>query len=114
PLASVFLPRLIAPARAWEMILTGRPVSGEEALHLGLVNRVCDPEDFDRHLEEFVQPLLQLSPAVHGFTRRALRMGDDWEERLSQVEALYTGELMSHPDAMEGLQAFLGKRPPRW
>ena len=54
---TVRLPRLIGLSRALDMILTGRPVGAEEALHMGLANRVVDPGTAKREAEALASQL---------------------------------------------------------
>ncbi|MBI3930273.1 MAG: enoyl-CoA hydratase/isomerase family protein [Armatimonadetes bacterium] len=114
PLAAVLLPRTIPERRAWEMVLGGQRLGADEARSLGLVNRVFAEETFSQELEGFLATFTRHSAAALRAARRALRLGNDWRERLAEAERLYLEELMAHPDPVEGLTAFLEKRPPRW
>lgn len=107
------LPRLIGKARALEMLLTGEPLSAEEAKGIGLVNHVTKPMIL---LEEakFLARRLHGKPAiamgliieaVEGGLSRSLVEGLELEARL--FSRVFLTE-----DSHEGLRAFLEKRPP--
>ena len=106
------LPRLIGEARALEMILTGRTVMAEEALRIGLVNRVVDRDmlgagvSFAREMTCFGLPAL-------GFARDAVRRGlpTSLREGLA-IEADLNTLAFQTADAAEGMTAFLDKRQP--
>jgi len=106
------LPRLIGEARALEMILTGRTVMAEEALRIGLVNRVVDRDmlgvgvSFAREMACFSLPAL-------GFARDAVRRGlpTSLREGLA-IEADLNTLAFQTADAAEGMTAFLDKRQP--
>ena len=106
------LPRLIGEARALEMILTGRTVMAEEALRIGLVNRVVDRDmlgvgvSFAREMACFSLPAL-------GFARDAVRRGlpTSLKEGLA-IEADLNTLAFQTADAAEGMTAFLDKRQP--
>jgi len=106
------LPRLIGEARALEMILTGRTVMAEEALRIGLVNRVVDRDmlgagvSFAREMTCFGLPAL-------GFARDAVRRGlpSSLREGLA-IEADLNTLAFQTADAAEGMTAFLDKRQP--
>jgi cyclohexa-1,5-dienecarbonyl-CoA hydratase len=116
PVALVTLPMLAGPRAALDLILTGRVVAAAEAHQMGLVTRVAP----DGRLEEDVAALLDelkgLSGAVLRMTRRTMwrAAGFDFEGRLAEVEDVYLNELIKTPDAREGIEAFLEKRPPVW
>lgn len=116
PVAAVLLPRLMAVPRAMEMMLGGAPVDAQEALALGLLNRVFPAASFAAEVQTFVAPFLGLSRAALVQTRRAIReaAGKSFDEALTAVERRYLDELMTTADAAEGLAAFLEKRPPVW
>ncbi|MEW6279718.1 MAG: enoyl-CoA hydratase/isomerase family protein [Candidatus Eremiobacterota bacterium] len=114
PLAAVLLPRLIPHRMAWELVLTGRTVSAQRALELGLVNRVAPSEELEKAVQEFLAMFHGLSPAALRLCKKALRLGSDYKAALRDVERVYLEELMREPDAVEGLRAFLEKRAPVW
>ncbi len=116
PIAAVLLPRRVPPARAMEIVLGGENFSAEEALAMGLVNRVFPRESFAADAQAFVQPYLQLSTAALRSACKALRAAADlpFEPALQAAETIYLQELMHTADAKEGLNAFLEKRKPVW
>jgi len=115
PAASCLLPERIGRARAGDLLLTGRGVDADEALALGLVDRVAgDPAA--AALEWFREHLAPLSATAVRFAAQAARgdAPDRLGAALDAVERLYLDELMKTRDAAEGLEAFLGKRPAKW
>ena len=115
PAASCLLPERIGPAAADDLLLSGRSVDAAEALRLGLVRAVAeDPEAaalawFDAHLARHSASSLALAV-------RAARLGllERVRAKLAALERAYADDLMTTRDAVEGLTAFLEKRPARW
>ena len=106
------LPRLIGEARALEMILTGRTVMAEEALRIGLVNRVVDRDMLGAGVS-FAREMACFSLPALGFARDAVRRGlpTSLEEGLA-IEADLNTLAFQTADAAEGMTAFLDKRQP--
>jgi len=115
PVASVFLPERIGRGAAEDLCLSGRSVSAEEAHRLGLVDSIAD-DPGEAALDYARKHLLPRSASSLRMAVRAVRGG--WSERflaeLDRVERLYLNDLMSTTDAVEGLCAFVEKRPPAW
>lgn len=116
PIAAQIMPRIIGRKAAMDLILSGRIISAEEALNMGLVNKVVGKEMLASATGEFLKPYLKLSAEVLRKTRKAIMAGlmDDLEPSLKVIEGIYLNELMSTADAQEGLKAFLEKRKPEW
>lgn len=116
PFAAVFLPQVIGPKRAAEMIFTGAQLSARTAAAWGLVNHVVPPDQLAAKTEEVLQSLRGMSAASLEMARRALHMNStlDFREALPRVERLYLEQLMSLEDAEEGIAAFSEKRKPTW
>ncbi len=116
PFAAAVLPRLVGPARAMDLCLTGRTVSAEEAHAFGLVQHVFDAEGFRDAAEDYARRMAGLSAPVLRLTKRAVRAGvqGPLPAALAEAERIYLEELMELQDAREGLAAFMEKRPPVW
>lgn len=116
PFAAVVLPRLLGQARAMDLCLSGRTLTAEEGLTLGLVQHLFPKDTFAEDAERYVTALAGLSGPVLRLTKRALRQGGQGplDDALHHVERLYLDDLMKLEDAREGLAAFLEKRPPAW
>lgn len=115
PAASVLLPRLIGRAAAEDLLFSGRSVSGAEAGGMGLVHTVAeDPEA--AALAYFDDHLAGLSGSSLRFAVEAARASYAGHVKagLKRVEELYLGGLMETADAVEGLEAFIEKRPAVW
>ena len=115
PAATCLLPRRVNQAVAEDLLFSGRSISGEDALAVGLVQAVAaDPEA--AALAYFQQHLAPKSAAALACALAAAR-GDyiaDVRRRLALFEQIYLERLMRTHDANEGLAAFLAKRPPEW
>ena len=104
---------LIGARALTELCITGEPIGAEEALRLGLINRVS--EDLDAGVSALLNRFLDKSPAA---IRRGLylmkRMGAmSFEESMAFTES-QIGLIALTEDAAEGQAAFREKRPPRW
>ena len=116
PVAAVALPALVGQKRASELILTGRQISGDEAVAIGLANRSARAEELDGLVEETLDALGELSPTALAHAKKALYGWDaiHFDKGLARAEKIYLEELISTEDAREGIMAFLEKRPARW
>ncbi len=116
PVAAVALPALVGQKRASELILTGRQISGGEAVAIGLANRAIRYEELDGIVAETLAQLCELSPAALAHAKKAMYAWDaiHFDKGLARAEKIYFEELISTADAREGIMAFLEKRPPKW
>jgi len=116
PIAAQIMPRIIGRKAAMDLILSGRIVSAQEAMGMGLINKVVAKGDLPKETQEFIKPYLSLSAEVLRVTKKTIKAGliDDLEASLKIIEDIYLNELMRTTDAHEGLKAFLEKRPPEW
>jgi cyclohexa-1,5-dienecarbonyl-CoA hydratase len=116
PVAVVAWPGIIGPKKAMELLLTGDRIRADEALRLGLVNRVVSSEELAAAAGELVGKLTAQSGAILRLTKRAVRVGSagSFADGLAAVEDLYLGPMMNTEDAHEGLAAFMEKRAPAW
>lgn len=116
PVAAALLPKLIAPGKAYELVLGGENLSAEEALRWGLVNKVFPKEEFAAGVQTYLTQFLVLSRVVLVLAKKALRaaQGRPFLDGLARAEEIYLKELMATEDAKEGLASFLEKRKPVW
>ena len=116
PIAAQIMPRIIGRKAAMDLILSGRIISAEEAMGMGLINKVVTKDNLNAATQDFCKPYLKLSAEVLRKTKKAITAGlmDDFEPSLKIIEDIYLEELMPTADAQEGLNAFLEKRKPVW
>ena len=111
----VALSRNVLRKVAFEMLVTGEFISAQEAKASGLINRVAEPDQLDAELEKLVATILA-KPRV------AVAMGKEFFYRQGElgIAAAYNAASqtmacnMMDEAALEGVQAFIEKRPPRW
>ena len=115
PAASCLLPELIGPMRAADLLWSGRSISGAEAAAMGLVSQAVE-EPERAALAYFEEHLRPRSGSALRCAVRAARadLADRIAARIASVERMYVDELMRTHDAVEGLQAFVGKRAAQW
>jgi cyclohexa-1,5-dienecarbonyl-CoA hydratase len=115
PIAAMRLPLMAGYRTAADMLLTGRTLTADEALKLGLVNAVVPADGLDPWIEEKTAQLSKLSRVALRATKRALQSGfGAWDAAAPGLERLYLEELIKTEDAQEGLAAFMEKRPAVW
>jgi cyclohexa-1,5-dienecarbonyl-CoA hydratase len=114
PAASCLLPELVGLPRATDLLLSGRSISGAEAAAAGLAIAAADPER--AALAYFAEHLKPKSASSLRYAVKAARFDHAARVRakLERVERMYLDELMASHDAVEGLEAFLGKRTAQW
>ena len=116
PIAAILMPRIISLPKVMELLLGGGLISAQEALHLGLLNRVFPRASFAQETRAFLDQFLGLSRVALMYTKKAVReaAGKPFFEALFTVEQIYLKDLMATADAVEGLNSFMEKRKPVW
>jgi enoyl-CoA hydratase len=109
------LPRLIGKGRAAELLLTGKMISAEKALEMGLVNLVVDRGKLQSEGEKLMKEILNNAPVSVNFTWEAIHRGLNLPlEESAKLGADYFGLIASTEDFKEGTEAFLNKKKPSY
>ena len=116
PVAATALSALVGPKRAADMILTGETIRGAEASEIGMATRATPQDKLEAAVNEAIERLQKLSPAVLALTKKAIYTWDSmhFDKGLARAEKIYLEELMATEDAQEGIKAFQQKRNPEW
>lgn len=108
-----FLPRLVGPSKALELIFSGEMVGADECARLGLVNRVVPHERLGPETETVARAWAAKAPMALALAKQAVyQSGDRTLEEMLDVEFEHQLRCFDSKDATEGLEAFLEKRQP--
>jgi enoyl-CoA hydratase/carnithine racemase len=109
------LPRVVGPGRARLMIYSGEPITGRRAAEWGLVEEAVGPAEVFETAAAIARTLAAQSPHGLAVIKALLRetSGAPLRDGLETETAAFA-RLLAHPDAREGIGAFLEKRAPRW
>lgn len=111
----VAISRVLPRRKMLEMLLTGDPITAQEAYQFGLVNRVVPPEQLEAETWALAVKIRSASPYVVGIGKRAFYRQLELPQHLAYA---YAQEVMAlnalAADAQEGMCAFLEKRQPVW
>jgi enoyl-CoA hydratase len=111
--STIRLPRQIPYCRAMEILLTGDSMTADEALRMGLINRVVPKEDLMNTALRIALKLSSNGPlAVRAIKESVLRAYDIPQEQGYYLEAFLASRVFGTRDAAEGPKAFLEKRAP--
>ncbi len=113
--SSYFLTRIAGPARALDLIMTGRTIKAREAQQLGLVNDVVTSSELDKTVTEFAKRLANGPTKALGFSKRMINRVStmDLAEAL-EYEAEHQDIAGKTLDHLEAVNAFLEKREPKF
>jgi enoyl-CoA hydratase len=109
------LPRLIPQRVAMELALTGDMIDAEQALRVGLINRITEPGEVLAEARRLARRIIANAPLSVAASKRVIVEQRDWPiaEMFERQQAI-TGGLLSSEDAREGATAFAEKRSPVW
>jgi len=112
---SVALGRAVPRKHAMEMLVTGEAIAAERAREIGLINRVVTPETLDSEVENLARLIASKSSASIAsgkqlfYRQLEMSLGEAYAVAGHAIACDFFGE-----DGKEGVDAFLGKRPPKW
>ena len=109
----VLLPRVLPPGRAMQMLMTGDPITAQEAHRLGMVNELHPRDKLMEAVLRIAERIADNSPTAVQAVKRAVQMGQG--EPVEQAVAIMMDEhwrSVVHPDRVEGIRAFTEGREP--
>lgn len=109
----VFLPRVLPPGKAMQMLMTGEPITAQEAHRLGMVNEVHPKAELMAAALSIAEKIADNSPTAVQSVKRAVQNGQG--EPVEQAIAIMMDEhwrSVVHPDRVEGILAFTEGREP--
>jgi cyclohexa-1,5-dienecarbonyl-CoA hydratase len=116
PLGAVVYPRVIGPRRAMELLLTGEPISAQQALQMGLINRVVPRTALKETVDALAKRISDQSGPVLQLLKQVIFEGTwlPFHEALKKAQDIYLNQLFELEDSHEGLRALIEKRKPVW
>lgn len=108
------LPRLVGPGNALFLLLSGELIGAEDALRMGLVQKVVEPEALMATVLELAKTIASKGPKAVRKVKKCVRQGIETDfEKGCDIEAAEFGSLFEN-EGKEGMKAFLEKRKPNW
>jgi enoyl-CoA hydratase len=109
----VFLPRALPPGRALQMLMTGDPITAQEAYRLGMVNELHPQDELIDAVVRIAEKIASNSPTAVQAVKRAVRLGDGQpvEQAIATMMDNHWRSAV-HPDRIEGIGAFNEDREP--
>ena len=109
------LPKLVGQGVAKELIYTGKMIDADEALRIGLVNRVVAPEELMTAVDGVVASILKNAPIAVAFAKSCINENYDLDvDESIALENRYFAKCFATADQKEGMDAFLHKRPAQF
>ena len=109
------LPRLIGMGNAMYLLLSAEVINADDALKLGIVQKVYEPEMLLQEAQNLAATIAAKSPAAIRQIKKVIRQGRNFSfTQGSNLEADQFGKLFQTPQMIEGTRAFLEKRNPKW
>lgn len=108
------LPRLVGISKAKELVYTSERLSADQALHIGLVNYVVEKYDeLESKAVEISEKIVKNAPLAVINAKKAINHGFGYDIKTGlDIETLCYAQILKTEDRIEGLKAFLEKRPP--
>ena len=109
----VYLPRILPPGKALQMLMTGEPITAQEAYRLGMVNELHPKAELMGAVLRIAEAIANNSPTAVQAVKRAVRMGagEPTEQAVSIMMEAHWRSVV-HPDRVEGIRAFNEDREP--
>jgi enoyl-CoA hydratase len=107
------LPRLLPPGRAMQMLMTGDPITAQEAHRLGMVNELHPPDELLDAARRIAEKIAGNSPTAVQAVKRAVQLGEGQptEQAIAIMMDMHWRSAV-HPDRVEGIGAFNEDREP--
>lgn len=116
PLEGVLsLSQIAGPANARDILMSARIFDAEEALRMGLINRLVEPSELEANVRDYATRMASNAPLTMAAAKATIREGlKEGAERDSKQIAAMVARCFDSEDYKEGVRAFLEKRPPRF
>ena len=109
---AAYLARVIGEKKAREMWFLNRAYTAQEALEMGLVNKVVSADALMEEVDSWCQEILDRSPTALGFLKISLNAATDWIYSLQRLAGEGLWQYYENDEALEGRRAYLEKRKP--
>ncbi|HLW71670.1 MAG TPA: enoyl-CoA hydratase [Candidatus Binataceae bacterium] len=109
------LSQIAGPANARDILMSARTFGAEEALQMGLLNRLVEPEELEANVRDYATRMAANAPLTMAAAKATIREGlKDAIDQDQQKIAAMVARCFDSEDYKEGVRAFLEKRPPRF
>jgi enoyl-CoA hydratase/carnithine racemase len=109
------LSNIAGPANARDILMSARIFEAEEALRMGLINRLAEPDQLEASVRDYATRMAANAPLTMATAKATIREGlRDAAERDHEKIAAMVAQCFNSEDYKEGVRAFLEKRTPRF